>query len=171
MAARTRLLIAFVLVVALLGALSATGPVPRTSLSTGTTVTVFDEADTTLGTVNVTVADTPQERYVGLSETEALAADQGMLFVFASQEPRAFVMRDMAFPIDMVFVDANGTITAVHHAPVEKDDTLTRYTGTAQWVLEVPYGWTDAHDVSAGDRIDIHVVTSASGTANASAAN
>ena len=155
MASRPRLFLAVVRLLALVRALAATGPEPRTSHSTETTVTVVDETGTTLGTVDVAVADTAQEHYVGLSETDSLAADEGMLFVFASEETRAFVMRDMAFAIDMVFVDANGTITTVHHAPVEDDENLTRYTGRARWVLEVPYGWTERHDVSVGDRIVI----------------
>jgi len=32
-------------------------------------------------------------------------------------------MRSMDFPIDIVFVGANGTITEIHHAPVEGGTT------------------------------------------------
>ena len=118
------------------------------------TVTVRDEDGTVLGTVEVRVADTARERYVGLSETASLGPDQGMLFVHESVGNYSYVMRDMAFPIDIVFVGPDRTITAIHHAEVE-ERPLTRYTGRARWVLEVPSGWTTEHGVAVGDRVDI----------------
>jgi uncharacterized membrane protein (UPF0127 family) len=121
------------------------------------TVTVRAANGDALGTVDVQVADTADERYTGLSDTEALAADEGMLFVFRTEGERAFVMRDMAFPLDIVFVAADGTITAIHEAPLPAPGTdesdLTRYRGRAKWVLEVNRNWTDRHGVTVGDRV------------------
>ena len=122
-----------------------------------TTVTVAD--DTTcdaLATVDVRIADTFEKRYTGLSDTEALGPDEGMLFVHDAEGQRAYVMRDMAFPIDIVFIDANGTITTIHHAPLEEQDgQLTRYEGTGKYVLEVPYNYTTEHGIDVGDRVRI----------------
>ena len=118
------------------------------------TVTVDDENGTTLGTVEVRVADTFRERYTGLSNTESLGPNEGMLFVHDEEGEYAYVMRDMAFPIDIVFVDANGTITAIHHAETE-ERPYTEYAGTGKYVLEVPYEWTTEHGVEVGDRVRI----------------
>lgn len=118
------------------------------------TVTVVDENGTELGTVTARVADTTQERYTGLSETDSLGPNEGMLFVHDREGMKAYVMRDMAFPIDMVFIGADRRITTIHHAPVE-DRPLTRYRGRAKWVLEVPFNWTIDHGVGVGDRIRI----------------
>ncbi|WP_435063010.1 DUF192 domain-containing protein [Halobaculum sp. EA56] len=124
-----------------------------------TTVTAYDEDGTELATVEVRVADTYSKRYTGLSDTESLGEDEGMLFVHDEEDRYAYVMRDMAFPIDIVFVAANGTITRIHHAELPPEGTgesdLTRYRGVGKYVLEVPYGWTDEHDVCEGDRIEI----------------
>lgn len=120
----------------------------------GATVTFVDEEGGELGTVRVTVADTFQERYTGLSDTESLGPDEGMLFVHDGEAQRTYVMRDMAFPIDIVFVDADRRITAIHHAEVE-ERPLTEYQGRAKWVVEVPYEWTVEHGVSVGDRVRI----------------
>lgn len=121
-----------------------------------TTVTVAAENGTTLGTLAVTVADTPLERYRGLSGTEPLGPTEGMLFVFAEEAPRTFVMRGMTYPLDIVFVGADGRITAIRHAPVPAaGEDLRRYTGEAKWVLEVRRGWTTAHGVTVGDRVRI----------------
>ena len=126
-----------------------------TSTADRITITVLDPDGTELGTIRAVVADEPDERYTGLSDTESLAEDEGMLFVFPEEGTRTFVMRDMDFPLDMLFVGANGRIEKIYHAPVENDGDLTRYRGSAKWVIEVNRGWTTAHDVSVGDRITI----------------
>ena len=124
-----------------------------------TTVTVVDADGAELGTAEVRVADTFDKRYTGLSDTESLGPNEGMLFVHDGEGERAYVMRDMDFPIDIVFVAADGTITRIHHAELPPEGTsgsdLKRYRGTGKYVLEVPYGWTNRTDVSVGDTVEI----------------
>lgn len=117
-------------------------------------VTVSDTNGSTLATVDVRVADTDRELYVGLSKTDSLPDGEGMLFVHESTGEHAYVMRDMNFPLDIVFAGPNGTITTIHHAAVPSDsDDLTRYRGRARYVLEVPRGYTNATGIEVGDRI------------------
>ncbi|WP_435098830.1 DUF192 domain-containing protein [Halarchaeum sp. P4] len=118
------------------------------------TVTVADANGTTLGVVNASVADSEAERYRGLSGTQSLANGTGMLFVYGAESERTFVMREMNYPIDMVFVGADGRITRVFHAETE-ERPYEQYTARAKWVLEVPYGWTTRHGVEAGDRVRV----------------
>jgi Uncharacterized conserved protein len=120
------------------------------------TVTIEDADGTAPATVDVRVADTERKRYVGLSETESLAADEGMLFVHDEQGEYAYVMRRMSFPLDIVFVAANGTVTTVHHAPTESRlpwERLTRYTGRGKYVLEVNRGYTNRTGLDPGDTL------------------
>jgi hypothetical protein len=122
------------------------------------TVTVLDEDGTELGTVRVAVADTPGKRYTGLSKTASLPADRGMLFTYDTQGSHVYVMRDMSFGIDIVYIDANETIRTVHHAPKPpegEDGEDYRYPGEGQYVLEVNYEWTTRHGVGPGDRVVI----------------
>lgn len=120
-----------------------------------TTVTVLDENDTVLATVDVRVADTTRKRYVGLSATESLAHGEGMLFVHDSEGRYTYVMRGMDFPIDIVFVDAEGTITTIHHAPVPEDGEDARYPGVGKYVLEVPMEYTTEKGIEPGHRVEI----------------
>ncbi|MFB6125491.1 MAG: DUF192 domain-containing protein [Halanaeroarchaeum sp.] len=136
------------------------GVPPVTGPPTGTQVVVSDQQGATLGTVGVSVADTPTERYMGLSNTDPLGPDEGMWFVFDREGDRAFVMRGMAYPLDIVFVGADGRVTAIHHAPVPDGGPLNRYEGRAKWVLEVPEGWTTDHGVAVGDRVAVANQTS-----------
>jgi uncharacterized membrane protein (UPF0127 family) len=121
------------------------------------TVTVRDAAtDEQLGTVAVRVADSPSERYTGLSETPRLAEGNGMLFVYSAAGNRTFVMRGMAYGLDIVFVGADGEITAIHEAPPPAEtDSDRQYSGHARWVLEVPRGWTDERGVAVGDGVTV----------------
>lgn len=122
------------------------------------TVTVADENGTTLGVVAARVADTPQERYRGLSNTASLENGTGMWFVFEEEASRGFVMRDMNYPLDIVFVGADGRITVIHHASTE-EPPYEEYRGRAKWVLEVPRGWTGKHGVEVGDVVTVEYGT------------
>ena len=126
------------------------------------TVTVHDENNTTLATVDVRIADTEHERWVGLSETDTLEDGEGMLFIHENTGTYTYVMpddddRNMSFPLDIIFIDADGQITTVHHAPLAEnaDNPNQGYRGQGQYVLEVPYGWTNETGIGVGDRVSI----------------
>jgi len=110
-----------------------------------------------LARVDVRVADTTGKRYTGLSNTESLGEDEGMLFVHESADEYAYVMREMAFPLDIIFADPDGVVTTVHSAPLPPEGTeggdLKQYRGRGQFVLEVPMGYADDHCIAAGDRL------------------
>jgi uncharacterized membrane protein (UPF0127 family) len=120
-----------------------------------TTVSLVDENGSQLGTVDVRVADTASKRYVGLSRTDSLANGSGMLFVHFTEASRSYVMRNMSFPLDIVFIAANGTVTRIHHASVPERGDDGPYRGTGKYVLEVPRGWTNATGLDVGDTVRI----------------
>jgi len=110
----------------------------------------------TLGSVTAAIADTWELRVRGLSDTESLPADRGMLFVYETVSDRKFVMREMDFGIDIVYADADGAITRIHHAPEpgpNEDGEDQRYPGRGQYVLEVGYRWTAERGIAEGDRL------------------
>ena len=117
------------------------------------------EEEEELATVDVEVADDPVSRYVGLSDTESLGADEGMLFMYPGEGERSFVMRDMNFDLDIIMVDAEGEITEIHEAPApageQTDRTLEEYSGLAQAVVEVPMGYSSENNIEVGDYIDV----------------
>lgn len=145
-------LLAVCCLLAVSGCAALSGP-PADSAYNWTTVTAVDDATGgELATVDVRIADTQPLRYTGLSNTSSLGADEGMLFVHDSEGTKGYVMRNMGFPIDIVFIDADGEITTIHHAEVDDDET---FRGTAKYVLEVPYEYTTDNGIEEGDRIEI----------------
>jgi uncharacterized membrane protein (UPF0127 family) len=144
---------------------SSTQPSSATELTTATSihesygtteVEVRTPAGDRLGSVTAAIADTSELRYLGLSDTDALPEDRGMLFVYETVDDRTFVMRRMDFGIDIVYADADGTITRIHHAPEpgpDEDGEAQRYPGRGQYVLEVGYRWTADRGITEGDRL------------------
>lgn len=123
------------------------------------TVRVHDAAsDETLATVAVDLATTTADRYTGLSNVDDLPEDHGMLFEFDEAAERTFVMREMSFGLDIIFIGADRRITAIHEAPAPgpgEDGEDQRYTGRGELVLEVNRGWATSHDITVGDRVAV----------------
>lgn len=120
-----------------------------------------------LGSVTAAIADTRSLRYTGLSDTDSLPEDRGMLFVYESVADRVFVMREMEFGIDVVYADDDGVITGIHHAPApepDEDGESQRYPGRGQYVLEVVYRWTADRGVDVGDVLRFDPVEAADGS-------
>ncbi len=127
-----------------------------------TEVVAYDANGTRLGTVEVRVAESFQQKYTGLSDTESLSEDEGMLFPYPQEDERTFVMRGMSFGIDIIYIDSEGRVTEIHHAPEppeDEDGEQYEYPGCGQYVLEVSYNWTTRHDVDVGDRFIIEGYT------------
>ncbi len=103
-------------------------------------------------TIHVSVADTMSTREKGLSGRPGLADDEGMLFVFPEDGNYAIWMKDMRFSIDIVWISAEGTV--VYMAQNVSPDTYPKNFVSetpARYVLELPAGYAQVHDLSIGD--------------------
>ena len=70
---------------------------------------------------SVEVARTPAQREHGLMDRSTMPATSGMLFVYEVPEHAYFWMKDTLIPLDMIFVDATGTVTRVQANAVPQD--------------------------------------------------
>ena len=66
--------------------------------------------------INAEIADTEASRTQGLSGRMNLAADTGLLFVFGSPDIYGFWMKDMNFPIDIVWIDSKKKVVGVERS-------------------------------------------------------
>ena len=62
--------------------------------------------------ISVVAADTPNLWTKGLSDTESLP-EEGMLFIFEKPDTYSFWMKDMSYPIDIVWIDADKKIVQI----------------------------------------------------------
>ena len=58
-------------------------------------------------TFSVDVADTVYTQAKGLSNRQSLGYNEGMLFIFKDVDIHGFWMKDMLFPIDIIWMDEN----------------------------------------------------------------
>ena len=106
--------------------------------------------------ISVSVSDTDESRQLGLSGRSALAADEGMLFVFQTDGAYAFWMKDMNFPIDIIWISADDRIVyMVQHASPDTYPHAFVPSAPARYVLEVSAGYVVQHNVHTGDTIQL----------------
>jgi uncharacterized membrane protein (UPF0127 family) len=103
------------------------------------------------------VADTEAEREQGLSGTEPLKSNEGMLFEFDREGYYSIWMKDMRYPIDVVWVSEQGIIVHIEKS-LSPASYPAAYTSTlpARTILELPTGFADAHHVILGARVTIY---------------
>lgn len=110
-----------------------------------------------VGTTVITaeVVDTPEDRHRGLSGRERLKPQSGMLFVFEEEGDYGIWMKDMLFPLDIIWINS-------HHEVVyfKENATPDSYPQTfqspklASYVLEVPAGFVKENLIKIGDIVD-----------------
>jgi uncharacterized membrane protein (UPF0127 family) len=98
----------------------------------------------------------------GLAVKNQLKENEAMLFVFEEPARHPFWMKDMKFPIDIIWLDSD--IKVVHFEqnlqPCVSVFICTSYSPDidSQYVLETVAGFTQRHNVSVGTNIDIELV-------------
>lgn len=99
----------------------------------------------------VELADTPERRARGLSKRASLGKMSGMVFDCAGP----FWMKDVEFPLDLVFTDDSGVITEKTAMAVDRDgrNLYPAHKWASTHAVELPEGFCDAHGVEVGDSV------------------
>ncbi len=108
--------------------------------------------------LRVQVARTKAQRERGLMGVRYLPAHTGMLFIFDTDAPIEFWMKDTLVSLDMVFIAQNSTVRSVFaDVPVvpadTADDRIPRRDGLAKFVLELPANEAARDGLAPGIRI------------------
>jgi hypothetical protein len=99
--------------------------------------------------VDAEIVATPEARTKGLSGRESLAEDEGMLFIFDTDDVHSFWMKDMLISIDMIWLTADKRVVHIeaNATPESYPASFGPHTPT-RYVLEVPAGWAARHGVT-----------------------
>ncbi|MDQ3835795.1 MAG: DUF192 domain-containing protein [Thermoproteota archaeon] len=104
------------------------------------------------------ISATNEQRTKGLSVKDGLSENQAMLFVFENEAEHRFWMKDMKFPIDIIWMDANKTVIHVEHdlQPCSTILLCTTYkaNGNSLYVLETVGGFAQKYGITKGTHID-----------------
>lgn len=104
--------------------------------------------------IPVYIADDDAERRRGLSGLTSIPRDYGMFFIFDTPDYQGIWMKDMLFPIDIIWIDENNMI--VHIEKNISPDTYPKiFTSPvkALYVLELKAGMSDYNDLKLGEKI------------------
>ena len=99
-------------------------------LKTGDQITIIDAE----------IADTAKTRAKGLMYREDLTKGQGMLFIFASEAPRLFWMKNTPLSLDILFFDQDGHFVNGHYQTVPFSHKSLRSDKPALYALEILAG-------------------------------
>jgi uncharacterized protein len=162
--ARVYILLSLLFAAVILGAITH-GPRLMAYMSSKTGFhTAKEESDyaivpVTLGraALHVLVADTESRRTLGLSYRESLGKNQGMLFVFDESGKHGIWMKEMKFPIDIIWLDGNLKVVDLKRniSPDTFPEVFESKTD-ANFVLEVNSGFADKHDISIGSELVLY---------------
>ena len=105
-------------------------------------------------TIGVVLSKTPEERTQGLSERGTLPANEGMLFLFDSTDYHAFWMKDMRFPIDIIWIDESHAIVDIAKNVLPESFPASFIPSkAARYVLEVNANFVDRNGIAIGDSV------------------
>lgn len=102
-------------------------------------------------TFRTAVAEKPADRQRGLSGSEPLAADEAMLFIFPNNDTWGIWMKDMNYPIDIIWLDEDYTVVSVkENADPSSYPETFEPEEPARYVLEIPAGAAKTHGIAPG---------------------
>jgi len=105
-------------------------------------------------TLSIEIADTPATMEKGLMFHSPLSFNQGMLFVFNPPQVATMWMKNMQYPIDMIWFDGNGNILHIEKSLppcTGLDSSCAVYNGNSEetsYVLEVVSGFVDHYNIN-----------------------
>ncbi len=92
-------------------------------------------------TWNIEVAESLKDRIKGLSGRNNLKKDSGMLFIFSGSDFHSIWMKEMNFPIDIVWIDKNFKVVGLKNvAKPESYPEIFKPQSPARYVLEISAG-------------------------------
>jgi uncharacterized protein len=113
--------------------------------------------------INALVADTDYSRTKGLSGRDSLAPNEGLLFVFDREGYQGFWMKEMNFPIDIVWLNKDKKIVHIEHNV--SPDTYPKIFNPnnefnnekSLYVLETNANFFKDNNIEAGDFVNFNL--------------
>ena len=116
------------------------------------------------------LAITEEQKAEGLAVKDHLKENEGMLFVYEQPSRQGFWMKDMKFPIDIIWIDSNGTVVHIENTLQPCNSILNSgasilncpiYTpdNNSLYVLETVAGFSQKYNVTVGTHIDFYLLS------------
>ena len=106
--------------------------------------------------IPVEVSDTPEKRSLGLGKRDKLENGWGMLFVFEKRIPHSFWMKNMRFPIDIIWLDNQRIVELAENVPPPQEGESPKVMEPrlpSNFVLELESGRVRALGLNVGQKL------------------
>ena len=106
--------------------------------------------------ISVEVADTVEKRSLGLGKRSGLENGWGMLFVFEKRKQHGFWMKDMQFPLDIIWLDNHRIVHILRNVQPAKSGVIPPVMTppvSGNFVLEIDSGRADELKLQVGQRL------------------
>jgi hypothetical protein len=102
--------------------------------------------------LDVQVAQTPEQRAIGLMSRQSMPEHEGMLFVFERTDTQCFWMKNTVLALSAAFIDNNGNIVNIEDM---KPQSLDAHCSArpVRFVLEMQQGWFKKRGLKGGSHI------------------
>ena len=103
--------------------------------------------------IQAEVAQTPEERTIGLMFRKTMGANDGMLFAFDEAAPQCFWMKNTLLPLSAAFVSDDGVVVNIEEM---KPQTLDSHCSAkpVRFVLEMNQGWFAKRGIKSGTKLE-----------------
>ena len=110
------------------------------------------------------VANSAEERAVGLMGRESMGRDRGMLFVFSAEQVLGFWMKNTLIPLDIIFIDSDLSVVDVQTMRPEHEiapDPLPTYYSAAPalYAIEINEGVAAECGIEPGVTVELRNLT------------
>ena len=106
--------------------------------------------------MRVYVVEQDAERIRGLSGRASIGPTEGMLFIFPKDDYHGIWMKEMNFPLDIMWLSADGTIIdAYENVRPDSYPRVFEPKTPARFVLEVNANYMDSFNIHVGDKVNI----------------
>jgi uncharacterized membrane protein (UPF0127 family) len=110
---------------------------------------------------NVEMAIKPDQQTVGEMFRPTVPEDGGMLFDWGFARPSQMWMRNTLVPLDMVFINADGTIRSIAENTTPRSLAVIDSRGPVRATLELAGGVTAKLDIRVGDTVKQRIFNNA----------
>lgn len=111
-------------------------------------------------TFYVFIASSDDQKTKGLSIYDSLPLDKGMIFPFSKSDYYPFWMKDMSFPIDIIYIQNTKIVDIFENVPAPSNNQqllIYKPDKKANFVLEVNAGLSKKFNLKKGDSVRINL--------------
>lgn len=110
-------------------------------------------------TLRVELAESEEQQERGLMYRKKLNENDGMIFIFPNEQPRAFWMKNTFVPLSIGYFDRNRVLIDIQDMKAVRSimEIPESYPsrGAAMYALEVPQGWFSRKKIKVGAKFEL----------------